>query len=180
MQGILEPNDGSGGWFYWNSTGTEPDDNLNYIVPTGTTTGEWERLSFISATGPGDFTTLIVSGLSTLKDVIIGGILSQSLATGLIGAGSTQGTATPLTAQINIATTVAPSTGFILPTLTSSGNAIQPGTKIQLFNRGTNIASLYPPSGAQIENLGVNNPSGIAPNGNAIATFAGSAQWWIS
>ena len=139
LQGILEPNDGSGGWFYWNSTGTQPDDNLNYIVPTGTTTGEWERSSFISAVGPGDFTTIIVSGLSTLADVIIGGILSKSLDTGLIGSGSTQGTATPLSAQINIATTVGLNTGFILPIITEAGNAIQPGTEIKLLNRGSTL-----------------------------------------
>ena len=35
-------------------------------------------------------------------------------------------------------------------------------------------------SGAQIESLGTNNPSGVSPGGNAIATFAGAAQWWIS
>lgn len=181
LQGIVFANDGNGGFFYWNPSGTEPDDNFNYIVPTGSSTGEWERLTISSASGPGTFTTLTVTGLSTLSgDVIIGGILSKSIATGLSGAGSTQATATPLTASINIANTVASGTGFILPVTTPSGNPIKAGTEIKLFNRGTHTASLYPPSGGQIEALGTNNPSGIAVNGNAIATYAGSAQWWIS
>ena len=181
LQGVAFSNDGSGGLFWWNASGTEPDDNFNYIVPNDASTGEWERLSIVSTQGGGTFTTIIVSGLSTLEgDVIIGGILSKSIVTGLAGAGASQGTATPLTANINIATTVSSGTGFILPILTPDGNPLQSGTEIKLFNRGANVASLYPPSGAQIEALGTNNPSGISPGGNAIATFAGSGQWWIS
>ena len=125
LQGIAFTNDGLGGFFYWNSSGTESDDNLNYIVPNGASSGEWERLSFSTQTGPGDFTTITAIGLVNLKsDVIIGGILSKSLVTGLSGAGSTQGTATPLTANINIATYVPLGTGFILPLITVSGNPI--------------------------------------------------------
>lgn len=181
LQGIALANDGLGGFFYWNPSGTEPDDNFNYIVPTGTGTGEWERLTFTQLIGPGDFTTITVTGLATFdSDVVIGGILSTSLATGLTGTGSTQGTATPLTANFNIATTVAASTGFILPLLTPSLNPIHIGTSIEFLNRGANIASIYPPSGAEIEALGTNNPSGVAPHGSAKFTFAGSAQWWIS
>lgn len=181
LQGIAFENDGDGGLFYWNALGTHADDNFNYIVPEGTGTGEWERLSILSTLSGAIFATLYVSGLSTLNgDTIIGGVLSESLVTGLTGAGTTQGTATPLTANINIATTVSSGTGFILPILTPDGNPLQSGTEIKLFNRGANVASLYPPSGAQIEALGTNNPSGISPGGNAIATFAGSGQWWIS
>lgn len=181
LQGIVFPNDGDGGFFWWNPSGTEPDDNFNYIVPNGSSSGEWERISIASSVSAGIFTTLTASGLTTLEsDVIIGGILSKSLVTGISGSGSTQGTATALTANINIATTVSAGTGFILPLITPDGNPIKSGTEIKLFNRGSNTASLYPPSGAQIETLGTNNPSGVAPGGNAIATFAGSAQWWIS
>jgi len=181
MQGIAFANDGNGGFFYWDSNGTEPDDNFNYIVPNNASSGEWVRLTLSQIIEGGIFTTLTATGLTNLEsDVIIGGILSESLVTGLVGAGTNQGTATPLTANINIATTVSSGTGFILPLVTPDGNTIKSGTEIKLFNRGANIASLYPPSGAQIEMLGTNNPSGISPNGNAIATFAGGAQWWIS
>lgn len=154
LQGIALPNDGLGGFFFWNASGTEPDDNYNYIVPTGSTTGEWERILFPTNPGPGIFTTITVSALATFKsDVIIEGILSESIETGLIGAGSAQSTATLLTANINIATTVASGTGFLLPILTPSGNTIRAGTSIKLLNCGANIASLYPPSGAEINLL---------------------------
>jgi hypothetical protein len=180
LQGISFPNDGYEGFFYWNANGTEPDDNMNYIVPTGTTTGEWERLTFELNGDAGLFTTLTVTELATFEsDVIIGGILSESFAGELVGAGSTQGTATPLTANINIATAVSPGTGFILPLTTPSLNQIKPGTSITLLNRGTNIANLYPPSGGEIESLGVNNPVGVSPGGSAVAIFGGSTRWWI-
>ena len=35
LQGIQTQNDGSGGFFFWNPSGTEPDDNFNYIQPPG-------------------------------------------------------------------------------------------------------------------------------------------------
>jgi hypothetical protein len=181
LQGITLPNDGTGGWFYWNPSGTEPDDDFNYIVPSGSGSGEWVRLTFAVSNESGVFNTLIVTGLTTLKsDVIIRGILSESIATGLVGAGSTQGTATRLTANLNIANSVASGTGFILPTMTPSGNLIQNGTQITLLNRGTNIASLYPPSGQMVGGLSVNTPSGIAVNGGATAIYAGAGQWWIN
>jgi hypothetical protein len=37
-------NDGFGGVFYWNASGTGPDDNLNDIVPPGVALGCWTRL----------------------------------------------------------------------------------------------------------------------------------------
>ncbi len=42
LQGVSQPNDGLGGLFYWNAGGTEPDDNMNYIQPPGST-GQWWR-----------------------------------------------------------------------------------------------------------------------------------------
>lgn len=45
IRGIATVNDGGGGTFYWNSTGTGPDDNFTNIVPTGVATGCWTRLT---------------------------------------------------------------------------------------------------------------------------------------
>lgn len=180
LQGIVIPNDGGAGFFYWNQSGTEPDDNYNYITPTGSGTGQWVRIAFAQTISPGLFTTLTVSELATFKsDVTIGGILSISISQGISGTGSTQGTAMPLIANLNIATTVMAGTGFILPLVTASLNAIQLGTEITLLNRGANTASLYPASGGQIEALGTNNPSGIAPGGSSTAIYSGFGQWWI-
>jgi hypothetical protein len=42
------PSDSFGGIFYYNSSSTSPDDNLNIIQPTGVLTGRWLRLSLSS------------------------------------------------------------------------------------------------------------------------------------
>ncbi|MDE2104279.1 MAG: hypothetical protein KGL39_43985 [Patescibacteria group bacterium] len=46
IRGINAVNDGGQGAFYWNATASGvTDDNLNTIVPSGTTTGCWTRLT---------------------------------------------------------------------------------------------------------------------------------------
>jgi hypothetical protein len=51
IRGITAPNDGGQGPFYWNATGTGPDDNLNIIVPLGSTSGVWSRIVLSSTAG---------------------------------------------------------------------------------------------------------------------------------
>jgi hypothetical protein len=50
-RGIVSPNDGLGGMFYWNVTSTGPDDDLNTIVPLGARIGAWVRYIFLFASG---------------------------------------------------------------------------------------------------------------------------------
>lgn len=46
LRGYTAVNDGGQGFFYWNSSGTGPDDGgVTNIVPNGATTGCWTRLS---------------------------------------------------------------------------------------------------------------------------------------
>lgn len=51
LQGIAFADDGNAGWFYWNPLGTEPDDNFNFIVPNGASSGEWVRVTISTASG---------------------------------------------------------------------------------------------------------------------------------
>jgi hypothetical protein len=67
------------------------------------------------------------------------------------GAGTTQGTALALTRPINDVTTVAASTGVILPAATA-------GMRIIIRNGGGNSLNVYPASGGQINTLGINVP----------------------
>lgn len=161
IQGISQPNDGLGGNFYWNPSGTETDDNLNYIQPTGSTTGEWVRYDILNSATNLNFAFFSFSGF-------------------VIAAGSTQATATPLVSQINVVRTVAAGTGVILPSVNPNGSNLVAGTIIKILNRGANLLTLYPPVNAQLEQLGTNNPSGIAPNGSVDAIFASTSQWWLS
>lgn len=52
LEGISAPNDGSGGFFIWNSSVTGPDDNQNVIVPSGSSQGAWVRQSLTSLVPP--------------------------------------------------------------------------------------------------------------------------------
>lgn len=76
-------------------------------------------------------------------------------ATGLTATGSTQATALQLGADVNKFTTVAASTGCILP-------AMNGGDNIVVVNSGANALSLYPPVGASINALGANTAYSIA------------------
>jgi hypothetical protein len=50
-RGQTTPGDGLQGNFWWDATGSTPDDNVNYIVPSGAASGEWIRLpNFIGGT----------------------------------------------------------------------------------------------------------------------------------
>jgi hypothetical protein len=45
LQGITAAGDGLGGFFFWSATATQPDDNLDVLVPVGTRLGAWLRLT---------------------------------------------------------------------------------------------------------------------------------------
>lgn len=52
MRGYVAPGDGGQGNFYWNASGTAADDGgFTTIVPNGSATGEWTRLTFGSNSG---------------------------------------------------------------------------------------------------------------------------------
>lgn len=50
IRGIVAPNDGGAGSFYWDASSTGPDDGVNVIVPTGSASGAWVRLT-VTGTG---------------------------------------------------------------------------------------------------------------------------------
>ena len=65
-------------------------------------------------------------------------------------AGTTQGTATALTASNNVITTAAASSGVIL---TNS----EIGDEYAILNIGANAVTVYPPTSGQINNLAANS-----------------------
>ena len=71
LRGISTPADGGQGDFYWLTSATGPDDNLNTIVPVGVTLGAWVRipislagsnLSLVSAPPIGTVTPNVADG----------------------------------------------------------------------------------------------------------------------
>ena len=81
VRGMLVPNDGFQGAFYWNATSTATDNGITVIVPTGTVTGAWLRLS---ADGPLGLT--VTGALSAVTDANAKAVLT-SLITALVGLG---------------------------------------------------------------------------------------------
>lgn len=94
---------------------------------------------------------IVQSGLSAVNAAAIQGTAANNLT----ATGSTQGTALPLPADICKFTTVAASTGAIIP-------AANPGDSGTVFNGGANALSLYPPTGGKINAVATNGAYSIA------------------
>lgn len=94
---------------------------------------------------------LVVTGLSAVQAAAIQGTAANNLT----ATGSTQGTALALPADICKFTTVAASTGAILP-------PCNPGDSGTIFNGGANALSLYPPTGGKINAVATNGAYSIA------------------
>ena len=96
-------------------------------------------------------------------DLVVGGayqsVRGSSIlaATGISAAGTTQATATPITAGVNNITTVTSASGVILPTY-------QPGDTFTVVNRGVVALLVYPPVGSTIGTLAVNAGYSVASN----------------
>jgi hypothetical protein len=113
----------------------------------------------------GNIGTISFSGSPTFYDF--------SVTNNITAAGSTQGTATALSTQINGVTTVAANQGVLLPVVSA-------GTWIRVLNRGANTLKVYPPSGGNIEGLSANVASSLAVNGGNDYNYMGSGQWYVS
>jgi hypothetical protein len=129
-------------------------------------------ISAVAATQ--NWTAAAVSAIgSTLTNS--GGTLSvtaDSYAATVSAAGTTQGTATALTSDTNVVTTVGANSGVIL----ASGR-----TKPQrVLNRGANALKVYPQTSAQIEALGSNAAATV--NVGQAVTFlpVSSTQWYAA
>tara|TARA_R110000868_G_scaffold52597_6_gene165959 strand:- start:286 stop:651 length:366 start_codon:yes stop_codon:yes gene_type:complete len=102
--------------------------------------------------------------MATAVDIMAGGFsagqaqaINGQVNSTATAAGTTQGTATTITASITTFTTVAALSGAVL-----TDSMI--GDEYVLLNLGANALAVYPPSGAQIHALGANNPIFLAPN----------------
>jgi hypothetical protein len=75
---------------------------------------------------------------------------AQSISSSITAAGTTQGTATALSAAINYISTAAANSGVLL-----AGSLGNPET---VYNGGANPVNVYPPVGARINQMASNSP----------------------
>jgi len=94
-------------------------------------------------------------------------------ASGLSAAGTTQGTATAITNQTNEFTTVAASSGAILP-------SPEQGEFIFVANAGANAMNVYPATGHTINALAANTAFSLAAGKNAMFWAATASKWYVN
>ena len=92
---------------------------------------------------------------------------------GLSAAGTTQGTATAITNQTNEFTTVAASSGAILP-------SPEQGEFIFVANAGANAMNVYPATGHSINALAANAAFSLAAGKNALFWAATASKWYVN
>lgn len=103
---------------------------------------------------------MVAAGLSAVQVAAISGTAANSLT----ATGSTQATALPLPADVCKFTTVAASTGAIIP-------PANPGDSGTVFNGGASALLLYPPVGGKVNAVATNG-------GYSIATATPYCDWY--
>jgi hypothetical protein len=95
----------------------------------------------------------------------------SSVATSISAAGSTQGTATALTKDVNVVSTVSSGQGVVLPTAVA-------GMRITVMNTSPTALNVYPATGAGINNNGANVAFALPGNGRLDFLAVTSTQWY--
>ena len=119
---------------------------------SATTAGTVTTAAQPNITSTGTLTSLTVSGNITAQaNVNMSGYVIRSVETGIIALGITQGTATALTKEMNVVSTVVPllNSGVKLPVAV-------PGMVITIINTSGNTLSVWPNTGADINGGTVN------------------------
>ena len=124
-------------------------------------------------TSTGTLTSATISGNITAQaNINMTGYVIRSVATSISAAGSTQGTATAITKEIDVVSTVASGAGVILPTAVA-------GMAITITNTSANSLLVYPATGAQINALGTNVGYAQA-SGSTLQFVAPTTTQWYS
>jgi hypothetical protein len=93
------------------------------------------------------------------------------MGAGLVATGSTQATALPIVNDINMFTTVAASTGAVLPAFGSAFVAV--------FNGGANSLAVYPPLGGTINGAAANTAFAVAA-GKSTTFMSPDGYTWLA
>ena len=159
--------------------------NGNFVVnpstgdffASNTVTGAYLTGTLTTAAQPnitsvGSLTSVTSAGNIQGANIIANSYVIHSIGTGISAAGATQGTATALTKEINVVSTVSVGQGVALPTAVA-------GMTIYVVNTNANTVNVYPASGGTISSLGL-NAAYSQPTGIMIQYVAtSSTQWYM-
>lgn len=125
-------------------------------------------------TSVGTLTSLAVSGNITAQANVnmSAGYVIRSVNAAVSAAGTNQGTATAITREMNVVSTVATGAGVILPTAVA-------GMAITLINTSANTLLVYPHVGGDI-NGGVTNAAFVQPAGATLQFVAPNTTDWYT
>ena len=136
----------------------------------------WSARAEFGLLGDDNFTLKVSPDGSSFFDAMklmagSGRMALKANASGLSGAGTTQATATVINRQTNQFTTVAASSGAVLP-------SPEPGEFIFIANAGANTLNVYPASGHAINALAANAAFALATGKNVILWAATATRWY--
>lgn len=108
-------------------------------------------------------------------NVVVGGFIDHSTATGLTAVGTNRATALQLSKELNNVTTAASGTGVILPDIGTAGV----GAIVRIFNNGANPIKVYGVGSQTID--GTAGATGVTlTNALRCQYYAFSATVWLS
>jgi hypothetical protein len=136
-----------------------------YAVPAG------DVIEFIG-TGNGQWYASVPS-IDTLNNLTLNGYLARSNAAAVVAAGTTQGTATALTADQNNVATGTANQGVVLPTGV-------PGMRILVWNSTGNTIKIYPAGTGTIDGGSASAAQTLTSAHRAAEFFCQSSNTWVS
>jgi hypothetical protein len=153
-----------------NVTGTVANATFATSAGSATTAGTVTTAAQPNITSTGTLTSVSVTGNASANNFVATSYHIRSVGTGISAAGSTQGTATSISKEINIVSTVASGAGVILPAVA--------GAVITITNTSANSLLVYPASGASINSLAAN--TGFTQGAGATLQFIAptTTQWY--
>lgn len=194
MRGFVSPGDGGQGQFYWNVSGTGPDDNgVTNIVPTAAAIGCWTRIGGTGGSGVSSVTNFDGSiTFSPTTGVVVGSIATGGVKASNIGTGAAasnvgnlsgdlSGTLpNPVVSQINTALlgTTTPTSGNLL---IGSGSAwVTNAVAGDGTLSSTGALTVTKTNGASLGTMAVQNASNVNISGGVIAGLTALSAAYIN
>ena len=138
---------------------------------SATTAGTVTTAAQPNITSVGTLTSLSSSGNISGANVTVTGYHIRSVGTGISANGSTQGTATAISKELNVVSTVSSGQGVVLPTAVA-------GMVITITNTSANSLSVYPATSGAINNLSANAAYTHPSNGTVQYYAPTTTQWY--
>jgi len=147
--------------------------SLSGAATSATTAGTVTTAAQPNITSTGTLTSITTSGNITAQaNINMTGYVIRSVGTGISAAGSTQGTATAITKEINVVSTVASGAGVVLPTAVA-------GMAITITNTSANSLLVYPATNGIINSLSA-NVAYTQASGSTLQFVAPTTTQWYS